>query len=98
MRLNEREILGGTLKAGNNETPVVLQERDDKIVVSKGCSTLVKFEISAESARVMARNLQRLARRIEARAASAIEARSGETTEIGAAEGESAVPKDDAHA
>jgi hypothetical protein len=68
MRLNEREIHGATPMAGDAGSPFIVRETDDKIVLQEGYAGRMK--LTATGARFLARKLNRLALRIEKRAAA----------------------------
>ena len=60
-----REIHGGTMAAGMQDTPILVIERDDAIWISQ--NGIVRHKLAAHSARFLARKLNRLALRIEKR-------------------------------
>lgn len=71
MRLNEREIHGGTPMAGTSDKPLLVIETDDRVVIQLNSYTELKLPPGA--ARFLARKINRIALRIEKRAASGIE-------------------------
>lgn len=92
MRLNEREIHGGTPMAGTSDKPLLVIETDDRVVVQLNSYTELKLHPHA--ARFLARKINRIALRIEKRAASGIEAPTGDETGTGSAVGESPAPEE----
>ncbi len=75
--------------AGKARSPITVKETDDRVLICEGYSD--RLDLSAEAARFLARKLNRLALRIEKRAAIATEA--GTAATEGAVH-EGAGPKD----
>ncbi len=88
-----REIHGVHLRAGCKSRPQIVRETDDKIIISTG---VIDIELGAGSARHLAKTLYRLARRLEKRSTSGIEARSDETATQAQPAGRGPGPQGDA--
>ena len=81
MRLDEREVHGATPMAGNAGTPLIVRETDSGVIIQEGHSD--KLKLTAKSARFLARKLNRLALRIERRAAQGMSAGTAKTPKAG---------------